>query len=46
MARNIKRVAVVGASPAGAITIDALTEEKKFDVICVFERREKAGGIW
>lgn len=46
MTQNIKRVAVIGAGPAGAITIDALTEEKKFDVIRVFERREKAGGIW
>jgi len=46
MALPIKRVAVIGAGPAGAITIDALTEEKKFDVIRVFERREKAGGIW
>ncbi|KAF2815361.1 FAD/NAD(P)-binding domain-containing protein [Mytilinidion resinicola] len=46
MASNIKRVAVIGAGPAGAITIDALTEEKTFDVIRVFERREKAGGIW
>lgn len=46
MAFPIKRVAVIGAGPAGAITIDALTQEKKFDVIRVFERREKAGGIW
>jgi cation diffusion facilitator CzcD-associated flavoprotein CzcO len=46
MASDIKRVAVIGAGPAGAITIDALTEEKTFDVIRVFERREKAGGIW
>lgn len=46
MVQNIKRVAVIGAGPAGAITIDALAEEKKFDVIRVFERREKAGGIW
>ncbi|TVY88540.1 Thiol-specific monooxygenase [Lachnellula willkommii] len=46
MALPIKRVAVIGAGPAGAITIDALTQEKKFDVIRVFERREKAGGIW
>ncbi|EXJ89610.1 hypothetical protein A1O3_02677 [Capronia epimyces CBS 606.96] len=46
MVANIKAVAVIGAGPAGAITIDALAEEKKFDVIRVFERREKAGGIW
>ncbi|KAF5024403.1 hypothetical protein F66182_3489 [Fusarium sp. NRRL 66182] len=43
---NIRRVAVIGAGPAGAITIDALAQEKKFDVIRAFERRERAGGCW
>ncbi|KAF6833983.1 dimethylaniline monooxygenase (n-oxide forming) [Colletotrichum musicola] len=42
----VKRVAVIGAGPAGAITIDALAKEKAFDVIRVFERREAAGGCW
>ncbi|KAL0939492.1 dimethylaniline monooxygenase (n-oxide forming) [Colletotrichum truncatum] len=42
----IKRVAVIGAGPAGAVTIDALAQEKAFDVIRVFERREAAGGCW
>ncbi|KAM7192741.1 dimethylaniline monooxygenase [Rhypophila sp. PSN 637] len=42
----IKRVAVIGAGPAGAITIDALAQEKAFDVIRVFERREGPGGCW
>lgn len=42
----VKRVAVIGAGPAGAITIDALAREKTFDVIRVFERREAAGGCW
>lgn len=42
----IKRVAVIGLGPAGAIAIDALAQEKAFDVIRVFERREKAGGCW
>jgi cation diffusion facilitator CzcD-associated flavoprotein CzcO len=46
MSREIKRVAVVGAGPAGAITIDALVKEDKFDTIRVFERQEKPGGIW
>ncbi|KAF0328801.1 dimethylaniline monooxygenase [Colletotrichum asianum] len=40
----IKRVAVIGAGPAGAIAIDALAKEKAFDVIRVFERREASGG--
>jgi cation diffusion facilitator CzcD-associated flavoprotein CzcO len=43
---SVKRVAVIGAGPAGAITIDALAQEKAFDVIRVFERREGPGGCW
>ncbi|KAI8666394.1 hypothetical protein NCS57_00864000 [Fusarium keratoplasticum] len=42
----VKRVAVIGAGPAGAITIDALAQEKAFDLIRVFERREGPGGCW
>lgn len=42
----IRRVAVIGAGPAGAITIDALAKETMFDLIRVFERREAAGGCW
>ncbi|RMJ12238.1 hypothetical protein CDV36_008126 [Fusarium kuroshium] len=42
----VKRVAVIGAGPAGAITIDALAQEKVFDLIRVFERREGPGGCW
>lgn len=42
----IKRVAVIGLGPAGAISIDALAQEKSFDVIRVFERREGPGGCW
>ncbi|KAH8821443.1 flavin-containing monooxygenase [Xylogone sp. PMI_703] len=44
--RAIKRVAVIGAGPAGAIAVDALASEEAFDVIRVFERRERAGGCW
>ncbi|KAL1859634.1 hypothetical protein Daus18300_009499 [Diaporthe australafricana] len=42
----VKRVAVIGAGPAGAIAVDALAKEKAFDVIRVFERREGPGGCW
>ncbi|KAL1594636.1 hypothetical protein SLS60_010397 [Paraconiothyrium brasiliense] len=42
----IKRVAVIGLGPGGAITIDALAKEEAFDVIRVFERREGPGGCW
>ncbi|KAJ5614478.1 hypothetical protein N7528_008132 [Penicillium herquei] len=41
-----KSVAVIGAGPSGAIAIDALMQEKAFDVVRVFERQEKAGGCW
>lgn len=43
---DIKSVAIIGAGPAGAIAIDALAQEKAFERIRVFERREKAGGCW
>ncbi|PLN75175.1 FAD/NAD(P)-binding domain-containing protein [Aspergillus taichungensis] len=43
---HVKRVAVIGAGPAGAIAIDALAQEKAFDIIRVFERRERPGGCW
>lgn len=43
---GVKRVAVIGLGPSGAITIDALAQEQTFDVIRVFERREAPGGCW
>ncbi|ROT35795.1 thiol-specific monooxygenase [Sodiomyces alkalinus F11] len=43
---GVKRVAVIGAGPAGAIAVDALAQEQAFDLIRVFERREAAGGCW
>ncbi|KAM5358481.1 hypothetical protein ACJZ2D_015239 [Fusarium nematophilum] len=42
----VKRVAVIGAGPAGGIAVDALAQEKTFDLIRVFERREGPGGCW
>ncbi|KAH8690776.1 dimethylaniline monooxygenase (N-oxide forming) [Talaromyces proteolyticus] len=41
-----RRVAVIGAGPSGYAAARALALEKKFDVIRVFERRDKVGGIW
>jgi ribulose 1,5-bisphosphate synthetase/thiazole synthase len=41
-----RRVAVIGLGPSGAITIDALAQEKAFDTIRVFERRDAPGGCW
>jgi ribulose 1,5-bisphosphate synthetase/thiazole synthase len=42
----IKRVAIIGLGPSGAITIDALAREKAFDKIRVFERKNAPGGCW
>lgn len=42
----VKRVAVIGLGPSGAISIDALAQEQTFDVIRVFERRDAPGGCW
>ena len=41
----MKRVVIVGAGPAGAITIDAFAQEQALDIIRVFERREAPGGF-
>ncbi|KAL3462019.1 putative dimethylaniline monooxygenase [Aspergillus heterothallicus] len=43
---NVRRVAVIGAGPAGAIATDALVKEQAFDTIRVFERQEAIGGTW
>ncbi|KAH8655135.1 hypothetical protein BGZ60DRAFT_459846 [Tricladium varicosporioides] len=44
--RRIKSVAIIGAGAAGAITSAAFIEERCFDRIEVFERKESAGGTW
>ncbi|KAI5917192.1 hypothetical protein F4810DRAFT_716694 [Camillea tinctor] len=41
-----RRVAVIGAGPAGAIATDALLKEQAFDVVRVFDRRDQIGGTW
>lgn len=46
MAVPVKRVAVIGAGPSGAIAVDALAQEKVFSLIRGFERREGPGGCW
>lgn len=43
---EIKRVAVIGAGASGTIALDALLREQHFDVVRVFERRDRAGGVW
>jgi FlaA1/EpsC-like NDP-sugar epimerase len=46
VAEKIRRVAVIGAGPSGAITVDALVQEQAFDQIRVFDRQEGPGGCW
>lgn len=41
-----RRVAVIGAGPAGAIATDALVREQAFATVRVFERRAGIGGSW
>ena len=43
---TIKTVAVIGAGPSGLSAVKALDEEKAFDTIRVFERRDRVGGTW
>ncbi|KAF2125238.1 dimethylaniline monooxygenase [Dothidotthia symphoricarpi CBS 119687] len=43
---GVRRVAVIGLGPGGAIAVDALARERAFDVIRVFERRASPGGCW
>jgi ribulose 1,5-bisphosphate synthetase/thiazole synthase len=41
-----RTVAVIGAGPSGLSAVKALEEEKAFDTIRVFERRDRVGGTW
>ncbi|GJC86157.1 thiol-specific monooxygenase [Colletotrichum liriopes] len=44
MAAKIRRVAVIGAGPSGAIATDALVKEQAFDSVRIFDRRAEPGG--
>lgn len=46
MTVKARRVAVIGAGPAGAIATDALVKEQAFETIRVFDRRPGIGGTW
>lgn len=46
MVSKVRRVAVVGAGPSGAIATDSLVKEQSFDTIRVFDRRAGVGGTW
>ncbi|KAJ5099642.1 hypothetical protein N7532_006643 [Penicillium argentinense] len=42
----VRRVAVIGAGPAGLASVKYLLAEKYFEVIDVFEQRSSVGGAW
>lgn len=44
--RTVQSVAVLGVGPSGLSAVKALEEEKVFDTIRVFERRDRVGGTW
>ena len=46
MTIKARRVAVIGAGPAGAIAVDALVKEQAFETVRVFDRRAAIGGTW
>ena len=43
---QVKTVAIIGGGASGAIVLDTLLKEKHFQLISLFERRDKLGGIW
>ncbi|KAJ4338373.1 hypothetical protein N0V95_008071 [Ascochyta clinopodiicola] len=45
-ARSGWNVAVIGAGPSGLSAVKALEEEKSFDTIRLFERKDRVGGTW
>lgn len=43
---SIRSVAVIGGGAAGAATLHSLVAENYFSKIRLFERKDKAGGLW
>lgn len=46
MSPRYRSIAVIGAGPSGISAVKALDDEKVFDKIRLFERRDQIGGIW
>ena len=46
MSPRYRNVAVIGTGPSGISAVRALSEEKIFGSIRVFERRDQPGGLW
>ncbi|KAM5342564.1 hypothetical protein ACJ41O_013530 [Fusarium nematophilum] len=43
---DVKKVAIIGAGPAGLSAAKYLTAQEAFDEIIVFEQQDEVGGIW
>lgn len=46
MSREIRRVAIIGAGPAGLSAAKYLLAENCFEKIDIFEKRSSPGGVW
>lgn len=44
--RRVKSIAIIGGGASGAIALDSLITEDKFDRIVLYERRDVLGGVW
>ncbi|CCH44928.1 Flavin-containing monooxygenase [Wickerhamomyces ciferrii] len=44
--KRVKSIAIIGGGASGAITLDSLIQEGKFDKITLYERRDVLGGVW
>lgn len=43
---KVKSIAIIGGGASGAIALDSLVREQKFERIVLFERRDVLGGVW
>lgn len=43
---KVRSVAIIGGGASGAIALDSLVKEQKFEKIVLFERRDVLGGVW
>ncbi|KAL8712556.1 MAG: hypothetical protein Q9225_006911 [Loekoesia sp. 1 TL-2023] len=46
MLHEVRRVAIIGAGPAGVATAKHLVAERHFQAIDVFEQQASTGGVW
>ncbi|KAL8725218.1 MAG: hypothetical protein Q9181_006501 [Wetmoreana brouardii] len=46
MAYDVRRIAIIGAGPAGIATAKQLLAERHFDQIDIFEQQASTGGVW